>query len=101
MSTEPYSHFVPLQSADLQNCWAGFTAVCTLEPHGPVVADADFACIHEHIIKDVPVYADCLARHAEDPLCCHECELGKWRDRWADRSRAAHCCPVMLTVRPR
>jgi hypothetical protein len=62
-----------------------------LDGHGPVIADVDFGCVHEHVTKGVPVCADCLGRHTgEQPLCCRSCEL-----------KGGHCCPVMLAVKVR
>lgn len=78
-------------------CQMILAAVVALAGHGQPAADADVACVHEHVTRNVPVCDACLARHAADPLCCRECEMG-FR---LVATRRQHCCAVTVVVRSR
>jgi hypothetical protein len=91
-----YNTFVPMAGFPSSECQMRLVTTTAMSGHGPVIADVDVACIHEHVTKNLPCCADCLEQHVADPLCCGMCELvlGPFPS-------SAHCCPVILNVRVR
>ena len=95
MTEHPYATFVPLPGFPATECQMHVAAITIVHGHGPVIADVDVACWHEHVTKDVPCCAECLDQHVQDPLCCSSCEL------LPHLRGASHCCPLTLEVHVR
>jgi hypothetical protein len=70
-------------------CGMRQAAVTAIGGHGTPVVTVSTGCVHEHVTTGVRVCANCLSRHAADPLCCRPCELA-----------LRHCCPLALVPVP-